>query len=107
MIGAMPMITLDVPDELKAVAERRGHASLAALFEEVVADLLYFEIEVQEAESAEAALPAPPPEVLAEVRRRQATPLSDCRPMEEFFDELEARIKARIAAADAPQEARA
>ena len=103
----MPTITIDVPDELgdglAEAARIRGHATPAALLAEVAADLAHG----ADGWDAGADAPEPPAEVLAEVQRRQETPLSECRPAEEFFDELEARIKARLAAADAPQEARA
>ena len=106
----MPFITIDVPDELAdglaEAARCRGHATPAALLAEVAADLANG-ADWWDADAEAPDLPDPPPEVLAEVRRRQETPLSECRPAAEFFDELEARIKARIAAADAPQEVRA
>ena len=107
MIGVMPTITIDVPDELgdglAEAARQRGHATPGDLLAEVAADLaagagfLWFD-------DAAATPPEPPAEVLAEVRRRQETPLSECRPMEEFFDELE--VKVRCIAAEQEPEAR-
>ena len=43
-------------------------------------------------------LPEPPPEVMAEVRRRQETPLSECPTVDEAMAEVKRRLRERDAA---------
>ena len=90
-------VSPEVADGLAQEAARRGHPSAAAWLAEFFTSG-YAPLELDGDEFGD--VPEPPPEVLAEVRRRQETPLSECRPAEEFFDELEARIKANLAARD-------
>ena len=84
----MPTLTFDVSDEaaaaLSAEAARRGLDSPAALIAEFAADLALLDEDDQDLN--------PPPEVLAEVRRRQNDDLSNSRPFEEVFDELDQKI---------------
>ena len=82
----MTTITVELDDDLAAdlEAEARGRGTTPAkLLIEFAAESI-----------APRDLPEPPPEVMAEVRRRQETPLSECRPMKETIADLKAKIEA-------------
>ena len=90
----MVRLTIDLPDDVAAALDKeRGEASLERLVADLAADRV-----------AELRRDEPPPEVLQEIRRRQETPLSECRPAREFFDELRSELREKITQRDATRE---
>lgn len=81
----------DVAKDLADLAKARQLPSIEALL-----------VEMAEEAAAEAELMRKaPPEVLEEVRRRQETPLSECRPAHEVVDEIRREIVERFAEREA------
>ena len=87
----MTTLTVELPDDvaadLEAEAKSRDNGDTPAT---LLAELAASHVAGLRADD-------PPPEVVAEIRRRQETPLSECRPTTQAMDDLEATLRQRDA----------
>ena len=91
----MPTFTINLTDaKAEALAELAADRGLASV------EALLLELADEVAAEAELIRKAPA-QVLEEVRRRQETPLSECRPAHEVVDEIRRELVERFAEQEA------